>query len=133
MVKPADPLPDLDLVLTDSPFEESLECIKGVFLQMKIVTVNDLENSPRSLTCSFCGCSTHKLIEYILAWMESPPEPKSKSKRAAKPEPEPEPVATVLEEVVEEVPEEVVEEPEPVKESTTSKSKGRTSSSRKKE
>ena len=137
MVKPEDTLPDMDLVLVDSPFEEALECIKGVFSKSGINTVNDLENSPRSLTCSFCYINTHKLIAHILSWMANPPVPEDPP--APEPEPEPEPVAIVLEEVEEEPepePEPVSEpepEPEPVKKPTTSKRKGRTSSSRNKE
>ena len=130
MVKPEDTLPDMDLVLVDSPFEEALECIKGVFSRSGINTVNDLENSPRSLTCSFCYINTHKLIAHILSWMANPPVPEDPP--APEPEPEPEPVAIVLEEVVEEVPEED-ENPKPAPKKTTSKRKGRTSSSRNKE
>ena len=75
MVRQDAKLPDLDLVLKDSPFEDALECVKGVFSSgAGINTVYDLENSPRSLTCSFCGINTHKLIQHILAWMENPPE-----------------------------------------------------------
>jgi hypothetical protein len=129
MVKQGDKLPDMDQVLDGSPFEDSRECIKGVFSSMDVTTVYDLENTPRSLTCSFCGISTHKLIEHILAWMANPPVLESP---APEPEPEPELVAVVLEEVVEEVPEED-ENPKPAPKKTTSKRKGRTSSSRNKE
>ena len=122
MVKQGDKLPDMDLVLKDSPFEDAKECVKGVFKSMGVNTVYDLENTPRSLTCSFCDVSTHKLIAHILAWMADPPAPEPPS--APKPEPEPEPVAIV----VEEAPKKVVK-PKPA----TSVSKGRTSSSRKKE
>lgn len=118
MVKQADKLPDMDQVLKDSPFEDAKECVKGVFKSMKVNTVYDLENTPRSLTCSFCEVSTHKLIEHILAWMADPPEPDPPP--APEPEPEPEPVALVVEEV-------------PEVKTATSKRKGRTSSSRKKE
>ena len=122
MVKQADTLPDMDQVLKDSPFEDAKECVKGVFKSMNVSTVYDLENTPRSLTCSFCDVSTHKLIEHILAWMADPPVPEDPP--APDPEPEPEPVALVMEEVPEEV-----EKPKPV----TPKRKGRTSSSRNKE
>jgi hypothetical protein len=122
MVKQGDKLPDMDLVLKDSPFEDEKECVSGVFKSMGINTVYDLENTPRSLTCSFCGISTHKLIEHILAWMANPPVPEDPPP-APEPEPEPEPVATVSEEV----------EKKPTPKPTASSRKGRTSSSRKKE
>lgn len=122
MVKQGDKLPDIDQVLDGSPFEDKKECIKGVFSSMGVTTVYDLENSPRSLTCSFCEISTHKLIEHILAWMANPPVPEDPP--ASDPEPELESSAIVVKEAPE-----AVEKPKPA----TSKRKGRTSSSRKKE
>ena len=89
MVRQDEKLPDLDLVLKDSPFEEALECVKRVYDSMDIKNVYDLENTPRSLTCSFCGVSTHKLIEHILHWMADPPKvEKPKVKEESKPEPD---------------------------------------------
>jgi len=121
MVKQDEKLPELELVLKDSPFEEALECVKRVYASVGINTVYELENSPRSLTCSFCGISTHKLIQHILNWMANPPVQEE-------PKPEPDPVLELVEddkESVEEAPK------QPVKRQR--KSIGGTSSPRKKE
>lgn len=69
---PYTPIPeDLTLVLAGSRYEEATECIEKMFAQVGIKTVEDLDNSPRRLTCSFCGVNTGPLVIHIREWLES--------------------------------------------------------------
>jgi hypothetical protein len=99
-------LPALEDALKGTDFEDSVECLNRVFEQNGIKTVDAMDNSPRYLTCSVCGCSTHRLIQQVRAYMEGVKEGSVKE-----PDPEPEPIK---EPEVEAEP--VVEEPEPEKE-----------------
>jgi hypothetical protein len=66
---PYTPLPDLEEALAGSQFEEATECLQQIFDGAGIKTVEDLENSPRKLTCSVCMVSVHKLIQHLLAYI----------------------------------------------------------------
>lgn len=69
-LQPNQQIPPLFDVLAGSEYESELECIERVFNRLMIDTVNDLDNSPRILTCSFCMVNTHELIQYIRDYME---------------------------------------------------------------
>ena len=74
---PYTPIPeDLTLALAGSRFEEATECIEKMFAANGIKTVEDLDNSPRRLTCSFCGVNTGPLVIHIRDWLESYEEAK---------------------------------------------------------
>ena len=63
-------LPAIKDALAGSKFEESVDCIVRVFEESGIKTVDNLDNSPRYLTCSICSVSTHGVIHQIRAYME---------------------------------------------------------------
>jgi hypothetical protein len=99
-------IPELSKVLAGSEYEEHLECINRVVTSMKVVTVNDLENSVRFIGPKLCGMSTNAFISYVVQWCKNPP-------------PEPDPVApvkakrkTTKKKVVKSEPEVVIDEPE---------------------
>ncbi len=97
-------IPELDVILKGSPYEDVLPNYKKFFEQSKIVTVRDLENCPRYAGPHLCGHSTYEFIAFVREATLNPPEPepepapkpktrKSKAKKVTnKPAPEPEPV-----------------------------------------
>lgn len=68
-------LPDLREALADTRFEDEIDCIERTFEKMGIADVHTLDNSPRRLTCCFCGVSTGELIAHLRSYLENPPEP----------------------------------------------------------
>jgi len=112
-------LPALKDALKGTEFYDSVDCLNAVFEQNRISTLYDLDNSPRYLTCSVCGCNTHTLIQIVRAYMEGVKE--GSIVIESEPEPEPEPVE-----------EEIVVEPEPIEEPEKVVKKSRSSRRRSK-
>lgn len=95
-------IPALDKILAGTEFEDKLENYKKFFKQSKIVTVLDLENSPRYAGGNLCGHSTHKFIACVRDWTLNPP-----------PEPEPAPKKKVVKPKIKKATKPVVKHDEP--------------------
>jgi hypothetical protein len=120
-------LPAMKDALAGTEFEGDVDCIVRVLEENKIKTVDQLDNSPRYLTCSICGQSLHKIIELVRAYMEGVKDGSISVKKEKAPEADPEPEK-------EEVVEEKLKEPEPKKEpEKSSRSRSRSSRRSKKE
>lgn len=76
-------IPDLDVILKGSEYENALPNYKAFFEQTRIVTVRDLENCPRYAGPNLCGLSTYQFIDYVREATINYEEPK------AEPEPAP--------------------------------------------
>jgi len=111
-LEPFAKLPAMKDALAGSDLEDNAECIQRVFDENNIATVDAMDNSPRYLTCSICGISTHRLIQQVRAYMEGVKE------------------GSIVIELIEEV----IEEPEPKEvPAKPSKSRSRSSGRKKKE
>ena len=103
-------IPDLDVILKGSPYEDVLPNYKKFFEQTKIVTIQDLENCPRYAGTNLCGHSTYEFVAFVRdATIEfykpvpeepkaepkpEPPKPPARKKKvSSKPKPVVEPVA----------------------------------------
>jgi len=123
---PYSKLPALEDALAGTNFIEHIECIQRVFAQNKIETIDELDNSPRYLTCSICGISLHQLIQQIRSYMEGVKEG-SIVVEVKEEVIEPEPEAEAEEEIIIEDP-----DPEEIQEKTV-KSRSKSSRRTKKE
>jgi len=111
-------IPELDVILAGSPYEDALANYKKFFEQSRIVTIQDLENCPRYAGANLCGHSTYEFIAFVrdatINYEEPAPvaAPKKarKSRKKAVVEPEPEVVELEIAEPVTIVEPEAVEE-----------------------
>ncbi len=102
-------IPELDVILKGSPYEDMLPNYVKFLEQSRIVTVQDLENCPRYAGPNLCGHSTYEFITFVRdATIEfykpvpeepkaepapAPPKPKARKKKvSSKPKPVVKPV-----------------------------------------
>ena len=87
-------IPDLDVILKGSPYEDVLSNYKKFFEQTKIMTIQDLENCPRYAGTNLCGHSTYEFIAFVrdatVNYEEpkaepelAPPKPKARKKKVS--------------------------------------------------